>query len=112
MIAEKERATQALSRWYADACDGDWEHQFGIEIESLDNPGWAVRIDLAGTSLAGETLSSEQRDVSEEDWYRVTVRDSQFRGYGDPSKLPLLLSKFRAFAEERAETHAPERRTR
>jgi hypothetical protein len=39
------------------------------------------------------------------------ARDGQFRGYGDPSKLPLLLSKFRAFAEERAETHAPERKT-
>jgi hypothetical protein len=55
--------TDALTRlqeWYGEQCDGDWEHQSGICIETLDNPGWFVRIDLAGTALADRTLSREE----------------------------------------------------
>jgi ribosomal protein L37E len=32
-----------LSDWYAAQCDGDWEHEFGIHIGTLDNPGWSVK---------------------------------------------------------------------
>ena len=42
-----------LQLWYSRQCDGDWEHGLGIRIESLDNPGWSVRIDLKGTNLDG-----------------------------------------------------------
>jgi len=40
-----------LNEWFAAHCDGDWEHDVGVRIESLDNPGWRVRIRLADTSL-------------------------------------------------------------
>ncbi|MFT5930929.1 MAG: hypothetical protein ACI93G_000001, partial [Hyphomonas sp.] len=40
-----------MPRWYQSQCDGDWEHSFGLKIESLDNPGWSVHVDLEGTSL-------------------------------------------------------------
>jgi len=38
-----------LQKWYADHCDGDWEHEYGIVIETLDNPGWSIVIDLKNT---------------------------------------------------------------
>lgn len=38
-----------IQSWFAERCNGEWEHEFGITIETLDNPGWRVRIDLAGT---------------------------------------------------------------
>jgi hypothetical protein len=47
---------RSLEDWYASRCDGDWERSFGITIETLDNPGWAVRIDLAETRLAGPAV--------------------------------------------------------
>jgi hypothetical protein len=28
-----------LQGWYATQCDGDWEHEYGVSIETLDNPG-------------------------------------------------------------------------
>jgi len=28
-----------LQDWYAARCYGDWEHEFGINIRTLDNPG-------------------------------------------------------------------------
>jgi hypothetical protein len=45
-----------LSRWYAHHCDGEWEHHHDIAIETTDNPGWWVKIDLAGTELEGRAF--------------------------------------------------------
>jgi hypothetical protein len=28
-----------LQTWYTEECNGDWEHQFGVDIGTLDNPG-------------------------------------------------------------------------
>ncbi|MEH0820740.1 Imm53 family immunity protein [Micromonospora sp. CPCC 205714] len=42
-----------LQAWYATQCDGEWEHEFGIQIETVDNPGWSVSIDLGDTALSG-----------------------------------------------------------
>lgn len=39
----------ALERWYASQCNGEWEHSYGVWIDSLDNPGWQVRISLRET---------------------------------------------------------------
>ncbi|WP_203237204.1 Imm53 family immunity protein [Streptomyces gilvosporeus] len=32
----------SLTAWYTSQCDGGWEHEYGIRIETLDNPGWSV----------------------------------------------------------------------
>ena len=41
-------------KWYAANCHGGWEHYFGVVIETLDNPGWLVKIDLEETTLDGK----------------------------------------------------------
>jgi hypothetical protein len=33
-------------------CDGEREHWYGITIQTTDNPGWWVKVDLTGTTLA------------------------------------------------------------
>ena len=35
-----------IQDWYKINCDGDWEHSYGYKIETLDNHGWSVIIDL------------------------------------------------------------------
>src|SRR5690606_14230774 len=40
-----------LQGWYTSMCDGDWEHVNGVSIDTLDNPGWSLRIQITGTSL-------------------------------------------------------------
>jgi len=42
-----------LPQRYRGQCDGDWEHSYGVKIETLDNPGWLVTIDLTDTTLGG-----------------------------------------------------------
>jgi hypothetical protein len=38
---------QWLQEWYLEQCDREWEHEYGIKIGTLDNPGWTITIDLA-----------------------------------------------------------------
>jgi hypothetical protein len=40
-----------LEDWYHAQCNGDWEHGLGVKIETLDNPGWLLMVDLEDTSL-------------------------------------------------------------
>jgi len=55
-----------LQSWYQGNCDGDWEHQFGIQIETLDNPGWLVKINLEGTLQEGVDFPAVKIDRSEQ----------------------------------------------
>ncbi len=98
-----------IQRWYAAHCDGDWEHGSGVKIDSLDNPGWLVKIDLAGTDLEGRVFATlalglEQRDGSEHpslsNWHSISVKGSTFEAAGDPSKLEFLLKTFLDWAEQ------------
>lgn len=43
---------QELQRWYRSQCNGDWEHSYGVKIDTLDNPGWSVTVELADTADA------------------------------------------------------------
>ncbi|MCM2498968.1 immunity 53 family protein [Neorhizobium galegae] len=43
-----------FGRWYEAQCDGAWEHGFGASIDTLDNPGWSLKIDLAGTDTRSD----------------------------------------------------------
>ena len=43
-----------LQKWYTSNCDGEWQEEYGVEIGTLDNPGWSVTIDLEDTNLEGK----------------------------------------------------------
>ena len=32
-----------LMQWYLGECNNDWEHTYGVEIGTLDNPGWSQK---------------------------------------------------------------------
>ncbi|MCI0660616.1 MAG: immunity 53 family protein [Acidobacteria bacterium] len=87
---------EKIQSWYASQCDGDWEHQFGIAIETIDNPGWSVEIDLKGTGLEINSIDSYifEEDKGEKDWIICEIRDNKFVGYGDENKLQLILESF------------------
>lgn len=89
-------AVKTLMEWYGSNCDGDWEHTFGVKIETLDNPGWAIAINLTETDLEGRTI--EKKSVEDDDdWYIVTSDGETFKGYGDPDKLQFLFDEFENF---------------
>ncbi len=47
-----------IEKWYLSMCDGEWEHFYGIKIDTLDNPGWIVRIDILDTELVHYKINS------------------------------------------------------
>ena len=46
-----------ITDWFTSNCDGDWEHQSGITITTIDNPGWSVTVDIEGTVLERASFS-------------------------------------------------------
>ena len=93
-------AIEFLQSWYRAQTNGEWEHARGVTIETLDNPGWRVTIDLVGTPLQSVAMSTVQREKSPQDWLVCEVERDQFRGNGDPQKLLVILQLFQRWAEE------------
>jgi hypothetical protein len=88
-----------IQDWYNDQCDGDWEHSYGVKICTVDNPGWLIEIDLIFTELENLELPYQLIETDENDWYGFMIKEKKFKGSGDPSKLNLLLNKFKSIAE-------------
>ena len=81
-----------LQNWFQSNCDGNWEHNFGIKIETLDNPGWYIVVDLENTSMEN-TYINQSVDSSERDWFDIKTLNKQLIATGDSHKLFFLLNK-------------------
>lgn len=88
-----------LQNWYAAQCDGDWEHFFGITIETLDNPGWRIRIQLQGTRLDGKSFEAIEQHDTDDCWLSCQVEDGVFLGAGDPGRLAEIIRTFLVWAK-------------
>jgi len=94
-----------LQKWYLQQCDEDWEHSYGIRIDTLDNPGWNMEIDLAGTELEGRPFEPvhygmfEEAETSGNDWIFCKVEGDKFSAAGGPLKLDEIINVFLRWAE-------------
>jgi hypothetical protein len=94
-----------LQEWYRRQCDGEWEHHQGITIESCDNPGWWVKIDLKGTTLATLPFQLLMENVDAdgfqkgERWLYCKVAEGVWSGAGDETTLERILEVFLSWAE-------------
>jgi hypothetical protein len=90
-----------LQEWYAAHCDGDWEHQWGVKIDTLDNPGWSLTVDLFETEF--EKVPFTRFSVEHPtDWMFFELRDCQFIGRCGPLKLGEMIQVFLDWAEKSA----------
>ena len=89
---------EKLQTWYADNCDGEWEHFSGVRIETLDNPGWRVTVDLEGTVSERKEFTTVSIERSCDNWCYCTVKDGKFRGAGGPKNLSEILEIFQKWA--------------
>lgn len=76
-----------LQDWYAGNCNGDWEHSAGVRIESVDNPGWVVRVDIPGTPVEGRVLDRVIVDDTEENWLHYWSDGDAIRAAAAPRRL-------------------------
>jgi hypothetical protein len=94
-------ALHRLQRWFQAQSDGDWEHGEGIAIETLDNPGWSLKISLAETPLEHKPFAELKRDYeSETEWLTCFLRDGKFIGVCGPQKLEEMIEVFLTWADE------------
>jgi hypothetical protein len=87
-----------LIDWFRDHCDGDWEHDLGIRLATLDNPGWSLDVHIAGTDLEGIVVESRFTEESEHVWLQWRSTGRTFEANCGPNDLPRALAAFRAFA--------------
>lgn len=102
-----------LMLWYTSQCDEDWEHEFGVKIDTLDNPGWSLTVDLERTVLEGrsftpivegcedeEPLQGGDRDVP---WLVCRVEGTKFKACGGPRDLARMIGAFRRWVAASAD---------
>lgn len=81
-----------IQQWYQENCDGDWEHNYGVKLETLDNPGWTIVIDLNGTINSEKSFQKiEVNFDSNQDWLVIEKVGFKLKGYCAPQKLIQLL---------------------
>ena len=96
-MASADVLTQ-LQRWYLDQCDGEWEHSFGVAIDTLDNPGWIVKVDLTDTRLTGQPCERNVVHRSEDDWVASWREGAQWQAACGPLNLEEALQRFLTWA--------------
>jgi len=90
----------ALQDWYRRNCDGEWEHHYGIKIETCDNPGWWIKIDLHGTDLSSASFVRVAENVDGDGcsqsptWLCCQVKDEVWHGACDENQLQRVLEIF------------------
>jgi hypothetical protein len=89
-----------LQEWYLSQCNANWEHEFGVKINTLDNPGWTIEIDLEGTDIQEKPFAEHAYGVGEaagksgDDWLACKIEEHKFKAAGGPRKLEEMIGVF------------------
>jgi hypothetical protein len=89
-----------LEKWYVDRCNGDWEHQWGVKIGTLDNPGWTLDIDLNQTRAENRQLEHTTIERTENDWITYWVEKKKFKARMGPTNLSEAMKTFCQWFDE------------
>jgi hypothetical protein len=84
----------ALENWYANQCNGMWEHEYGVRIDTLDNPGWRVHVSLRETKKQDATLAVLKLARSQDDWISYWTEKQEFQFACGPKNLSEAIDIF------------------
>ena len=88
-----------MKSWVSGQCDGDWEHGAGLRLETLDNPGWMLTVDLSATKLDSFTSARTMEQRSDHDWIQIEVAGGTFVGCGGIGNLGEIVERFLSLVE-------------
>ncbi|WP_416463394.1 immunity 53 family protein [Sphingomonas sp. VDB2] len=100
-----------LSQWYLARCDSDWEHSYGVKIDTLDNPGWTIKIDLTDTPTQDRAFERVEHGTISDDlegwqqggsWWVARVDGHFFEASCGPLDLSAAIGIFRRWVEASA----------
>ena len=101
-------AVEELQSWYLSQCNEDWEHTHGVEIGTLDNPGWSLSVELTDTEMEGKLYPEfsygigNDADKSGHDWLITKLEEGKLIGYGGPLNLEELIEIFLEWVKSNA----------
>lgn len=82
-----------LQDWYISNCDGDWEHTYGFKLETLDNPGWTITVDLNETHQENQAFTEHSINPEHEtEWLFLSRDGSRLTGACGPTELETMLT--------------------
>jgi len=90
-------ALRQLQDWYRDRCDGDWEQAYGLTIETIDQPGWRVEIDVEETPAERLELAPVRERRGPDDWFEIRLENNVFHATGGPGNLADIVARFLAW---------------
>ena len=85
---------QWLQNYMLTATDGTWEHQNGISIDTLDNPGWRIKIDISNKFLVNSEKEKFVSDTSDANWIHIwhdSINNQLNIACGIPNLIEALL---------------------
>ena len=92
-------AVSRLCLWYKRQCVDEWHEDRGVAIDTLDNPGWSMKIDLRGTALQEKVFHDVKIERSDLDWIVVRRNAALFEAFGGPRNLNEMIESFLSWAE-------------
>jgi hypothetical protein len=90
---------QWLQNFYKSNCNGEWEHTYGIKIDTLDNPGWMISIDLRETIFERYQFNELRIDRSKDNWIICKLENGVFKGNGGAGNLEEIIGIFRNWVD-------------
>lgn len=76
-----------LNVWYKSKCDGVWEHEYGIKIETSDNPGWSILI----SGESDKNVIDFFLERNDDDYISVRADNNTFWAFGGVGNLDEIL---------------------
>ena len=89
-----------LEKWYESNCNGDWEHTFGIEISTLDNPGWRVQLNVIETIYKDVIFDDVIIERTDNDWVHCKKIEGNIDCAGGPKNLEEMLEIIKKWMDE------------
>ncbi|MGK5594136.1 MAG: immunity 53 family protein [Parachlamydiaceae bacterium] len=88
-------ALDRFQKWYQSQKDEHYE----ITLDTLDHPGWFLKVYLAETRLQKKPFGKLTTDRTDDDWVHCRIKEDVFQGFGGPKNLEEILEVFLRWAE-------------
>jgi hypothetical protein len=72
----------------------EWEHGYGIRIDTLENPGWRLHLGLHGTKRQDAASPKAALTRSQDDWISYWVEKEEFQVACGPKNLSEAIDIF------------------
>ncbi len=95
-----------LGRWLVAQGPAYQAAEGRVHIDTLDNPGWSIKVELDGSDLAGRLLPMVEFNRTETDWCHCFTRDGKFMAFGGPGNLSEIIGRFIAWTQKKPEATA------